>query len=228
MSTVILCCDYGELVSFSLLRFPRDTFPYILASSIIFHAILWLSGRIWVQARRPTAFDQTSMQLISYGYVVERWSSGKSPCISGGVRHQLKPRSRELYLFRIMEKTNSSKRAQPTSTSPQHVRLWSHGLLSVLDRWTSPVVKTCISERSSGIPISWLYTDISTFVCSIHACRSKAVTKKELDASPLKMLIDRYYGLKYGYQIFGTQSGFGFKLADDKRRKKIELKYGID
>lgn len=56
----------------------------------------------------------------------------------------------------------------------------------------------------------------------------KAVSKKELDLTPFKMLIDRYYGFKYGYQIFGSQSGFGFKLADDKKRKEIELKYGID
>jgi len=41
------------------------------------------------------------------------------------------------------------------------------------------------------------------------------------------MLIDRFYGLKYGYQIFGSQSGFGFEMADEETRKKIELKYGI-
>lgn len=56
----------------------------------------------------------------------------------------------------------------------------------------------------------------------------KAVFKKELDLAPFKMLIDRYYGFKYGYQVFGSQSGFGFKLADDKKRKEIELKYRID
>jgi hypothetical protein len=56
----------------------------------------------------------------------------------------------------------------------------------------------------------------------------KAVEENELDVVPFKMLIDRFYGLKYGYQIFGTQSGFGFELADDKKRKEIELKYGIE
>lgn len=56
----------------------------------------------------------------------------------------------------------------------------------------------------------------------------KAVQEKELNVVPLKMLIDRFYGLKYGYQIFGSQSGFGFDLVDDKRRKEIELKYGIE
>ena len=42
------------------------------------------------------------------------------------------------------------------------------------------------------------------------------------------MLIDRFYGSKYGYQVFGSQSGFGFELADDKKRKEIEIKYGIE
>jgi hypothetical protein len=56
----------------------------------------------------------------------------------------------------------------------------------------------------------------------------KAVKNKELDIFPLKMLIDRFYGLKYGYQFFGTQVGFGFKLADDEKRKEIQLKYGIE
>ena len=56
----------------------------------------------------------------------------------------------------------------------------------------------------------------------------KAVEEKELNETPLKMLIDRYYGLTYGYQIFGSQSGFGFELADEKKREKIKLKYGID
>jgi len=55
-----------------------------------------------------------------------------------------------------------------------------------------------------------------------------AVSEKELDIVPFKMLIDRFYGLKYGYQIFGSQGGFGFELADKKKRKEIELKYGIE
>lgn len=56
----------------------------------------------------------------------------------------------------------------------------------------------------------------------------KAVQEKELSTGPLKMLLDRFYGLKYGYQIFGSQSGFNFKLADDKTRKEIEEKYDLE
>lgn len=55
----------------------------------------------------------------------------------------------------------------------------------------------------------------------------EAVKNGELKVVPLKMLIDRYYGLKYGYQIFGTQDGFGFDLANEKKRGEIGVKYGI-
>lgn len=56
----------------------------------------------------------------------------------------------------------------------------------------------------------------------------KAVKDNEMDVTPLKMLIDRYYGLKYGYQVFGSQSGFGFEMASEKKRVEIIKKYGID
>ncbi|MDF2934517.1 MAG: hypothetical protein K0R36_3848 [Chryseobacterium sp.] len=57
----------------------------------------------------------------------------------------------------------------------------------------------------------------------------KAVFDKEIEVGPLKMLLDRFYGLKYGYQIFGSQGdGFGFKSADEKTKKEIKKKYGIE
>ncbi len=56
----------------------------------------------------------------------------------------------------------------------------------------------------------------------------KAVNDNEIHLTTLKMLIDRVYGLKYGYQIFGSQNGFGFKLANEKKIKEIEIKYGIE
>ncbi|KFC19543.1 hypothetical protein IO90_09670 [Chryseobacterium sp. FH1] len=57
----------------------------------------------------------------------------------------------------------------------------------------------------------------------------KAVLDKELEVVPLKMLIDRFYGLKHGYQIFGSQGdGFGFKPADDKTKEEVKKKYGIE
>ena len=56
----------------------------------------------------------------------------------------------------------------------------------------------------------------------------KAVQEKEIPLSALKMLIDRVYGLKYGYQVFGSQNGFGFSNADEKTSQEIKKKYGID
>lgn len=56
----------------------------------------------------------------------------------------------------------------------------------------------------------------------------QAVKNNELDKTPLKMLIDRFYGLKYGYEIFGSQSGFGFTMADKETRNKIIKQYGLE
>ena len=57
---------------------------------------------------------------------------------------------------------------------------------------------------------------------------NKAVKKNELDLILFKMLIDRFYLLKYDYQIFGSQIGSGTKIAEEKERKEIELKYRIE
>jgi hypothetical protein len=48
----------------------------------------------------------------------------------------------------------------------------------------------------------------------------KAVQDGELHMGPLKMLLDRYYGLTKGYQFFGTQSGFGFENASKEEKIK--------
>lgn len=55
----------------------------------------------------------------------------------------------------------------------------------------------------------------------------KAVSDDELGLTPFKMLLDRYYGLKHGYQIFGSQQGFNFETADEMMKKKIMEKYNI-
>jgi hypothetical protein len=54
----------------------------------------------------------------------------------------------------------------------------------------------------------------------------KAINDEEIDVIPFKMLIDRIYSIKYGYQIFGSQ--MGVDLADEKLRKDVQMKYGIN
>lgn len=56
----------------------------------------------------------------------------------------------------------------------------------------------------------------------------QAFLAKELSEGPFRMFLDRYYGLRHGYQLFGSQSsGFGFELADEATRQKIEQQYGL-
>ncbi|USD24757.1 hypothetical protein [Flagellimonas marinaquae] len=53
-----------------------------------------------------------------------------------------------------------------------------------------------------------------------------AVDENELNQTPFKMLIDRIYSFKYGYQIFGSQ--VGVDLADKKEQMEVAKKYGIE
>jgi hypothetical protein len=50
----------------------------------------------------------------------------------------------------------------------------------------------------------------------------------EIGQGPFKMLIDRYHGLTEGFQVFGSQSGFGFELADEATRRSISQRYDLD
>jgi hypothetical protein len=54
-----------------------------------------------------------------------------------------------------------------------------------------------------------------------------AVKANNLDSTPLKMLIDRIYSLKFKYQIFGSQ-GAGVRLADEKTLNNVKKKYGLN
>ncbi len=53
----------------------------------------------------------------------------------------------------------------------------------------------------------------------------KAVLEKQLEEQPLKMLIDRIYWKKTGFQIFGSQGSVDF--ADDKTIADVKKKYSL-
>ena len=57
---------------------------------------------------------------------------------------------------------------------------------------------------------------------------SAAVQEERLPEAPLRMLLDRYYGLMEGYQFFGSQSGFGFRTATGAERAAVLPGYGLD
>ena len=57
---------------------------------------------------------------------------------------------------------------------------------------------------------------------------SAAVQEERLPEAPLRMLLDRYYGLMEGYQFFGSQSGFGFRTATGAERAAVLPEYGLD
>ena len=53
----------------------------------------------------------------------------------------------------------------------------------------------------------------------------RGVKAGDLHSTPLKMLIDRVYATKHGYQFFGSQSGI--ELASDEARAEIVEEYGL-
>ena len=55
----------------------------------------------------------------------------------------------------------------------------------------------------------------------------QAVQTGELHVAPFKMLLDRYYGLTKGYQLFGSQQGFGFEMATEEQRATIMKLYNL-
>lgn len=99
---------------------------------------------------------------------------------------------------------------------------------SLFQKYKSYIGKSLVGERF-GV-VMWAVVQHSSpammekYLPIIHA----AVKAGELDMAPLKMLIDRYYGLKYGYQVFGSQVGFDFKIADENTKNEIIEKYGIN
>ena len=88
--------------------------------------------------------------------------------------------------------------------------------------------KTLVGDKFKDVMWSVIQHSNPEMIAEFLPVIQKAVKDGELTKTPLKMMIDRYYGLTYGYQIFGSQNGFGFELADEKKRKEIELKYGIE
>lgn len=52
-----------------------------------------------------------------------------------------------------------------------------------------------------------------------------AIVQGEIAVAPIKMMIDQKYGLKYGYQVFGTQDDFGLRLAGTRKRDEIQARY---
>ena len=87
--------------------------------------------------------------------------------------------------------------------------------------------KSLVGEKFESVMWAVIQHSNTEMMAEYLPIIQEAVKEKELDEGPLKMTIDRYYGLKYGFQIFGSQSGFGFELANEKKRKEIKLKYGI-
>ncbi len=102
-----------------------------------------------------------------------------------------------------------------------------HAIDSLFKVHKTYIGRTIVGEKFESVMWSVIQHSNIEMMTEYLPIIQKAVKENELSVVPFKMLIDRLYGLKYGYQIFGSQNGFGFELADDEKRKEIKLKYDI-
>ena len=109
-----------------------------------------------------------------------------------------------------------------------------------LDHENQLIIEELYSEYGSYLGISLAGPKFEHVMWGVIQHSNKEMMKKylpimkeasasgEMPESMLKMTIDRYYGLEYGYQVFGSQAGMNIDLADDATREKIAKEYGVN
>lgn len=84
--------------------------------------------------------------------------------------------------------------------------------------------KSLVGDRYASIMgVVMIHSDkehMEKYLPIIH----EAVNKDEVNSNLLKGLIDVYYDVYHGYQVFGGRNA---KLADEETRAKIKAKYGL-
>ena len=96
---------------------------------------------------------------------------------------------------------------------------------SLFEKHQSYIGRTLVGEKYKST--MWLviqHSDLEhqeMYLPIVH----QSVKDGELPPTALKMLIDRVYKKKYGYQIFGSQSGG--ELATDDIIEKVKSEYGL-
>jgi hypothetical protein len=111
---------------------------------------------------------------------------------------------------------------------------------TALDKENQSAIDSLFNARKTYIGTNFVGTKFNSVMWSVIQHSNPEIMEKylmiiqiavknhQLDIVPFKMLLDRFYGLKFGYQFFGTQSGFGFKLADEKTKMEVMKKYDIE
>ena len=96
---------------------------------------------------------------------------------------------------------------------------------SLFQVYESYIGKTLVGEKYQGVmKIVIQHADLGDQVKYLPIVH-QAVKDSELSSSFLKLLIDRVYNRKYGYQIFGSQAGVD--LADDETIRQVKNEFGL-
>lgn len=97
---------------------------------------------------------------------------------------------------------------------------------SLYTKYQTYIGKTLVGSQFNSVMWQVIQHSNLTYMEKYLPVVVSAVEKEELGQDALKYLIDRIYSEKYNYQIFGSQGNT--KMADDKTRKEVKMKYGIE
>jgi len=188
-----------------------------------------------INFKDKVSFDETLPELYNKYYLQCKSNLNKSEPKEFNIENYISGNKLNPELVRLFQKIDSDDQKY-RSADENTFKLKQPGLDrknellidSLFNKYNTYIDKSFVGEKFDFVMWSVIQHSSIEMMEKYLPIIHKAVEDKELDVVPLKMLIDRFYGLKYGYQIFGSQNGFGFEMADEKTRKKIELKYGIE
>jgi len=187
------------------------------------------------------AFRQKVMDNEKYAPVRDAWLVALQDCAQGAVheeegsptayadKHHLDPELiRALDEIKQADQSVRKGRGESDKDQMQSIDNRNQARIDSLFR----THKTYLGKSLAGERYQWVMWSViqhaplaymEKYLPTVHL----AYLKNELSAAPFKMLLDRYHGLKFGYQVFGSQSGFGFRNADEATRERVKRKYGV-
>lgn len=97
---------------------------------------------------------------------------------------------------------------------------------SLYNKYQTYIGRTLVGNQFNSVMWQVIQHSNLTYMEKYLPVVVTAVENEELGQEALKYLIDRIYSEKYNYQIFGSQGNT--KITDDKTRKEVKTKYGIE
>jgi len=189
-----------------------------------------------------TSFSDIVESNKKYDPVRERWMAAKDRCEASGakivqefdIQQYATTNSLDIKLLQLIDDIQEvDGRYRKDSDSAFELQkpldLKNQRLIdSLFQIYESYIGRSLVGQQYEHVMWSVIQHSNMEMMGKYLSIIHQAFLSDEIGKMPFKMLLDRYYGLKHGYQIFGSQSGFGFELADEETRRKIMSEYGVE